>query len=137
MQPHRLVALVIALGFAGCGGRPRADQPPRPSDPKQLALALHLDLERLGELAHRLRGRCPELVAELRPHVARMRAHAAEVKQATQDRKLAIELKSEVLAYDERDRGLSDVIGTDLGASYLSCKQATELRALIDQIPSL
>jgi hypothetical protein len=132
---RHLVPLAVVL--AGCHAKPPAPPPPRPIDPEQLALQLHDDLEQLGELAHRLRDRCPELIAELRPHVARMQAHAAEVKRATQDPALAVELKTQLLVYDERDRGLADAIGTDLGATYLSCNQAPELRALIDGIPSL
>ena len=132
----KLAALILSEALLACGARAPA-QPPKPAESKRLAQLLHTDLEQLAEIAHRLRGRCPELVVELQAHVTRMRAHAAEVKQAEQDPKLAAELHTELTTYDDRARGMNDTIASDLAASYLSCKTNLELRAAIDQIPSL
>jgi len=129
--------LLVALALVACGTRPPPPAQPKPPDPKQLALLLHRDLTQLGEIARRWRAKCTELIAELRPHVARMQLHSDEVKRATRDAKLAAELKAEVTAYDEQARGLSERIGEDLAASYLSCKDNPELRKVIDQIPEL
>ena len=130
-------ACVLAIVLVGCRERARTPDKPRPPDPEQLALLLHRDLTQLGDIATRWRGNCPELVAALRPHVARMRQHFDEVTKLASDAELAAKLRIAVAAYDDRTRGLADSIGDALAASYRTCTNRDELRALIDQIPQV
>ena len=136
MSLARLVS--VALALAACGSKPPPPAPPRPLDPPAVAARLHGDLQRLADIARRQRGRCDPLVAELRPHVAIMRAHADDAAtRAGRDPQFAAELKRELAAYDDPSRGLSESIGADLAASYLACDQRAELKQLIDQLPEL
>jgi hypothetical protein len=130
---HLKLAAVIVI--AACGGRTPPPATPEPPDPKQLASRHFRDLTELGEIARRLRGKCPELIAALRPHVSRMKLHLDEVKQLQADPELRLELKTEFDAYAERAAGLTDVIGNDLGATYLTCANKEDLTEVIDQIP--
>ncbi len=135
-----LVFVGLAIELAGCGAHHAVPAPPKPKpiDTKQLAHDLHDDLRQLATIASHWRGHCPELVAELRPHVVQMRAHAAVVEQVKLDPALAVQLKAEMVAvYDEEARGLADTIGNDLAASWQTCKDNPELQRVIDQIPEL
>ncbi len=128
-----IVASLIALGIACGSSRPT---PARP-DPATLATALHADLTQLAEIAKRLQGKCPELIAELRPLVSRMRAHAQEVRTSLENPEAGKRLRAEARKYDVEHRGLADAIGEDLAASYLACNKDQELIRVIDLIPEL
>jgi hypothetical protein len=114
--------LALILMFA-CGGARPAPPKPQPLDPKGLAKLLDDDLARLGEIAHRLRGKCTATIAELRPHVSRMKTHELEVQHMLEDAQQAAELKQELAAYASRAAGKSDGIAKDLGATYVACGQ--------------
>ena len=125
-------SLIFVVLFA-CGAKSS-----RPKyDTAKLARELHEDVAELGAIAKRHRGDCPGLIAELDPHVTRMRSHADEVKRVQQDVELAKQLKRDVAAYDEQNKGLADAIGGDLGASYQACPDNQQLLQLIDRIPEL
>lgn len=128
-------AMSVLAALAACAGRaaPPPAPPPAPT-PAQLVATLFEDFVTLGQLAERHRGRCPELVGELRPHVARMRAHADAVNRASQDPKRAAELRAEASAYDARVAPLADATAEALAASYLACK-SPELLELVNQLP--
>ena len=119
----------------GCGSRTPAPATPKADDPKQIAYQLHIDMKHLGEIAARLRGNCPQLVVELRPHVEQMRGHADQARAVAADVEKGKQLKIEIAAYDNQHRGLSDAIGTDLAATYQTCDNKDALSALIDRIP--
>ena len=123
MRPLTLVVL------AACASTPKPA--PKPPDPKQLALDRHQDLHALADVAERTHGNCDALVAELRPLVARMRTHVADIHHA--DPK---QMTSELRAYDAQDRGLDETTGKQLADTYLGCKQNHTLLDLIDQIPT-
>ncbi len=123
----------LAIVLAACAATPH--QPAKP-DPKQLALDRHRDLLALADTAHRTRGNCDALVAELRPLVARMQTHITELHHAAQDPALAKQVTTELRAYDAPDRGLDEQTGADLAQTYLGCKQNTTLLDLIDRIPA-
>jgi hypothetical protein len=125
-------ALILVL-LVACGGKSTKPK----YDTAKLARVLHEDIAELGEIAKRHRGDCKGLIAELDPHVTRMRSHADEVKRVQQDVELAKQLKRDVATYDSQNRGLADAIGGDLGASYQSCKENKQLLELIDRIPEL
>jgi hypothetical protein len=129
---RELVALVLV---AGCGSRTPEPAKPKADDPKQIAYQLHLDMKHLGALASRLRGNCPQLVVELKPHVEQMRGHADKAREVAADLEKGKQLKIEIAAYDDQHRGLSDAIGADLAATYQACDNKEALRALIDRIP--
>lgn len=130
-------ALIVALALAvACGGRQRPAPPPTP-DPAAIARQLHADLVELGAIAKRHRGDCPALVRALEPHVAAMRATAAEAQRAMADPALAPRVKAESARYDVQAEGLGDAIGEDLGASYRTCPNDRRVLELIDQLPEL
>lgn len=112
--------LAVVLVLAACGGKPAAPAP-KPQPAKELAKLLDLDLYLLGEIAHRQRGNCERTIAELEPHVERMRSHKLEVNRMLEDAQQAKELKAELAAYASRAAGKSDAIAQDLGATYLAC----------------
>ena len=126
-------ALIALAALAACG--PKASQPPY--DTAKLARELHRDVAVLAEIAQQHAGNCPALVTALRPHVERMRAHAAEVKRVQQDGVTAKRLRKDVAVYDVQHRGGADAIGADLGASYRTCPDNKALLELIDRIPEL
>ena len=123
-----LVILLVACG-------PKASKPKY--DTAKLARELHEDIQTLGAIAKQHRGNCPSLVAALRPHVDRMRAHADEVKRVQQDVELAKQLRKDVAAYDAEHKDLGEAIGSDLGASYQTCPDNKPLLEQIDRIPEL
>jgi hypothetical protein len=125
-------ALILVL-LVACG--PKSAKPRY--DTAKLARELHLDLTGLAAIAKQHRGNCTTLVPALHPHVERMRAHADEVKRVQQDVETAQRLRKDVAAYDQQHAGLADTIGGDLGASYQTCPQNTQLLELIDHIPEL
>ncbi|MEJ7602429.1 MAG: hypothetical protein WKG01_31345 [Kofleriaceae bacterium] len=126
---------MLVLCIAACGSRAPAPVKPAAVDPKRIAFQLHIDMKQLGEIATRLRGNCAQLVTELSPHVERMRVHADQAREVSKDLQLGKQLKVEIAAYDEEHAGLSDVIGTDLAATYQTCDNKEALRAVIDRIP--
>ena len=128
-----MTRVVLVLLLAACG--PKATAKPKPYDTAKLARDLHDDLVELGAIAKQHRTDCVALVAALRPHVERMRAHATEVKRVQQDVALAKQLRKDVAAYD--DKGLGDAIGADLGAAYQTCPDNQPLLEQIDRIPEL
>ena len=128
---HRVFAITLAL--VACGG-PRG---PRKPEPKALAAALSADLHELHAIAVRLEGQCDPLVAALRPHIAKMRGHADEVKVAMDDPALAPQLKREVRAYDQQNVGLSDRTAESLAKTVHACNQDKRVLELVDQIPVL
>jgi len=132
---HRARELILIGVLAACGSRTPAPQKPKGDDPKQIAYQLHLDMKTLGEIAARLRGKCPQLIAELSPHVEQMRGHADKAREVAADLERGKQLKIEIAAYDDEHRGLSDAIGADLGATYQTCDNKEALRAVIDRIP--
>lgn len=132
LRVRELIAIAV---LAACGSRTPAPAKPKPDDPKQIAYQLHLDMKALGEIAARLRGKCPQLVAELSPHVEQMRGHADKAREVAADLERGKQLKIEIAAYDDQHRGLSDAIGADLAASYHACDNKEALRAVIDRIP--
>jgi hypothetical protein len=113
------VRLALILLVISCGGRA---PPPTPVelDPAGLARLLDEDFARLGDIAHRLRGKCTETVTELRLHVARMKQHRSEVDRMLRDTRQTTELKKQLAAYSDRATG-KDQIADDLGATYLAC----------------
>jgi len=135
IHPARKLAVIAIVVVAACGGRTPAPEKPRPPDPKQLAYQLHIDMKQLGEIATRLRGNCPQLIQELRPHVQRMRGHADSTREAAKDPQLAKQLKIEIAVYDDEHRGMSDTIGGDLAATYQTCTDKDAFRTIIDGIP--
>lgn len=124
-------ALIIFM--LACG--PRASKPPY--DTARLARLLHEDLAALATVAKEHLGDCPALVTTLQPVVERMRAHADEVKRVQQDPDTAKRLRKDVAAYDPQHRGVADVIGNDLGASFQTCPENKQLLELVDRIPEL
>lgn len=128
--------LIVIAVLAACGSRQPPPAKPQGPDPKRIAAQLHLDLRQLGEIAARLKGNCPQLVVELRPHIDRMKVHADEARSLQKDPELGKRLKTEVMAYDEQDRGVSESIGDDLATTYQTCADKPALRAVIDGIPS-
>lgn len=127
-----LIALALVVACGGRAASPPA--PPPPPTPAQLVATLFDDFVVLGQIAERHRGRCPELVAELRPHVARMRGDADAVNRASQDPRRAAELRAEAATYDARVAPLADATAEALAASYLACK-SPELLELVNQLP--
>jgi hypothetical protein len=115
----RQLALVFAL--VACGGKPPPPKPAPPLGPTDLAALIYSDFTALAELARRQRGKCTALTAELKPHVARMRARQADVERMLRDAKQAGELKTELAAYAERSKPLADTIAADLATTYLTC----------------
>jgi len=142
----RLALTVVCFVAAACRHAPPSPTPtPPPSEAEQLAAALDDDLARLGEIAHRLRGHCPALIAELRPHVARMKQHHDRVQHLLADPKQASELKQALAAYNTRAGGKAEAIADDLGATYrtchdcatdLACKQRYQLERVIADMPT-
>lgn len=138
MRPARrdlVVALVVALvvGMLGCGGKPAPKRP----DPKSIAAALDADLRQLHAIATRLEGKCDPLVAELQPHVAKMRVHVDEAKQAMSDPEIAPALKREVRAFGQQHAALGDATGESLAKSFIACNQDARLEAIVRDIPEL
>lgn len=86
-----------------------------------LARLLDEDLVQLGDIAHRLRGKCTETILELRPQVTRMQQHHAEVVRMLQDARQASELKRQLAVFSQHVAGKTDQIANDLGATYLAC----------------
>ena len=132
---HRVRELLLIVLVAACGSRAPAPQKPKADDPKQIAYQLHLDMTALGEIAARLRGNCPQLIVELKPHVEQMRGHADKAREVAADLERGKQLKIEIAKYDDQHRGLSDGIGADLAATYQACDNKEALRAVIDRIP--
>ncbi|HEU0032041.1 MAG TPA: hypothetical protein VFQ53_15515 [Kofleriaceae bacterium] len=136
------VALALVL-ICACGSHappPQTPPPgPPPIDPVQLAARLRQDFVTLRDIAHRQLGQCEPLVAELRPHVVGMQAHAGEVARAMQseDRALRDRVRVEVARYDDELRSVSDTIAADLATTYRSCHDPQPLVDVIRQIPSL
>jgi hypothetical protein len=114
------VCSAIALTLA-CGGPPPPKKPPPPLDAKQVAALVYADFVALADTAHRLRGHCTQLIAELGPRVARMQQTKTEVDRVLRDAKQAGELKTELATYADRTKTLTDTIATDLAATYLEC----------------
>ncbi len=137
---------LIAMVIAACGGHAAPPPaPPQPSEAEKLAASLDDDLARLGEIAHRLRGKCPELIAELRPHVERMKQHHDQVQHLLADTKQAAELKQALAAYNTRAGGKAEAIAEDLGATYkachdcptdITCKERYQLERVIADMPT-
>ena len=125
--------MILALAMIACG--PKATKPKY--DTAKLARELHDDIMQLGVIAKQHKADCAALVAALRPHVDRMRAHAAEVKRVQQDTALAKQLRKDVAAYDAEHKDLGDAIGSDLGAAYKTCPDNQALLDQIDRIPEL
>jgi len=121
------VRLAVILVVAACGGHAAAPPPPKPAplDARTLAKQLDEDLIELGEIAHRLRGKCRELIAELRPHVARMQQHHASVTLMLEDATQAADLERELASYAKHAAGTANGIADDLGATYLTCHDCT------------
>jgi hypothetical protein len=124
------LALIIALAVA-CGGKP-TPKPPPALDAKQLAKLLDSDLATVGDIAQRQRGDCAATTAELRPHVERMKQHAAEVARMLEDPVKGPELKAEVAKYSETAR--NDRIANDLGATYKSCQNDAQQRHQLERV---
>lgn len=108
-----------------CGGKPAPRPPPPEPASTVLARTLDEDLTILADLAHRHAADCVALVAQLRPHVDRMKAHAAEVSAMMSDPIKAKELKAALAGYEAKAAGRTDAIAKDLGAAYLGCQDAT------------
>ena len=115
----RFVALAL---LAACGGKP-APPKPKPEPAKALATLLHDDFAMLGEVAHRLKGRCQASIDELGPLIARMKDHEIQVKAMLEDTQDAAALKKELATYAEDTKGKSDAIAQDLGATFVACGQ--------------
>ena len=131
MTPPRLAALALAL--AACGSARPAPRPPKPPDPAQIAADLHARMTEMAELAHRLRGACPELARELRTLFGRMRISVDEANRAAEDPGLARQLTTELHKYDDSDRGLPDAIAGDLAA----CRDDAAVRDAMSTMPTL
>lgn len=129
-----MLRCLCILALVACGGRQAA---PKQPEPAAIARQLHEDIVRLADIAKRRRGDCDAMVTELRPHVARMRAHAEDVKRTLADPVRGPELRRHVKTYDEQHRGMADAIAEDLAQTYLSCKQNAALIDLVDQLPEL
>src|SRR5262245_39320502 len=105
---HRACNALIALCLA-CGSPP-PKKPAAPLDAKQVAALVYADFVALAETAHRLRGHCTELVAELGPRISRMQQTKTEVDRVLRDAKQAAELTTELATYADRTKTLTDTI---------------------------
>ena len=133
VRPTGLLA-ALALTVA-CGSKPRPAGP-KPIDPKLLAMQLDIDMKQLGAIARRLRGQCDALVAELTPHIRRMRLHAEAVQIALRDPSMGKQLQVEVGAYDAAHQDLGVKIGDDLAESYQACDRDERILVLVRAIPT-
>jgi hypothetical protein len=129
----------VILFVVACGGRAAPPSRPPPLEPAAVAALLDRDLAELADVAHRHREQCAELLAALRPVVARMQLHFEHVQRFAADPKLGPVFKAEVAARAPHAGRRSDQIGEDLGATYLACAPDLKerLRATIDLIPSV
>ncbi len=121
-----LICLLVA-----CGSKPAPK--PRGLEPAALAKMLDDDMTTLGVIAHRQRGNCISLATELRPHVDRMKLHAADVERMLADPVKARELKSALTRYPGNPTR-TDQIAQDLGATYLGCKDDQTQRYALERV---
>ncbi len=129
----------MILLLVACSGHhtpPPKQPPPAQPDPKGLARLVDEDMTQLGEIAHRLRGQCAELIAELRPHVTRMQQHYTETEKMLQSERYK-DFKAEVAGYAQRAGTRSDQIAKDLSDTYLGCTDDRyQLEHVIADIPT-
>lgn len=122
---------LILIALVACGGTPArpAPKPDRP-DPATLARQLDDDMSGLADLAHRHRGNCGGLAADLPPHVERMKLHAAEVERMVDDADRARELRAALAGYAEKAPTRTAQIGQDFEATYRICQDPTQRAAI-------
>jgi len=126
------VAVGLGLALAACGGsRARPAAPPPPPEPRLVAQRLHLAMNEMAAIVHRERADCPRMASALRELFGRMRIAVAEAERMADDPTLAQQLTTELRAYDEADRGISDAIFRDL----VACKDHLGVQGAMREMP--